>query len=84
MNPLRGDGEWARKSLFGEIFIISGYNIRKIIWILLVLIQNETEALQNAKIKYYSKKGRPLGGFEWSKSHFQTADHPLSVMPTKK
>ena len=65
-------------------FIISGYNIRKIIWILLVLIQNETKALQNAKIKYYSKKGRTLGGFKWPKIHFRTAPSPLSVIPPKK
>ena len=50
----------------------------------MVLIQNETKALQNAKIKDYSKKGRPLGVFRWPKSHFQSTASPLSVMPAKK
>ena len=30
-NPPRGDGEWARKSLFKNNFINSGYNIRELI-----------------------------------------------------
>ena len=32
-NPPRGDGEWARKSLFKKYFFInSGYNIREMIY----------------------------------------------------
>ena len=30
-NPPRGDGEWARKSLFKEGFYYSGYNIKALI-----------------------------------------------------
>ena len=30
-NPPRGDGEWARKSLFKELFYYSGYNIKGLI-----------------------------------------------------
>ena len=81
--PLGRMGNGLERAYSEKFFIISGYNIRKLIWILLVLIQNETKALQNAKIKDYSKKGRPLGGFEWPKIHFQTADSPLSVILDK-
>ena len=37
----------------------------------MVLIQNETKALQNAKIKDYSKKGRPFGDSDGPKATFE-------------
>ena len=37
----------------------------------MVLIQNETKDLQNEKIKYYSKKGRPLGDSDGPKATFE-------------
>ena len=69
--PPGGMGNGLERAYSEKIFIISGYNIRKIIWILLVLIQDETKALQNAKIKDYSKKGRPLGDSDGPKATFK-------------
>ena len=53
--------------LLTEVTILENLNIRN----LLVLIQAETKILKLYKIfKNFVKKGRPLGGFECSKSHF--------------
>ena len=37
-----------------------------------------------AKLKITVEKGRPLGGFGWTKSHFRTTASPLSIIPAKK
>ena len=76
-------GNGLERAYLEKFFIISGYNIRKPIWILLVLIQNETKALQNAKIKDYSKKGDPWGDSDCPKP-LRIENSPLSVIPTKK
>ena len=50
----------------------------------LVLIQAETKILQlYKKFKNFVKKGRPLGGFERSKSHFGQQIPFFSVRPDK-
>ena len=54
-----------------KFFIICCYNISKIIWILLVLIQDETKALQSAKIKNYSQKGDHWGDSDGPKATFE-------------
>ena len=60
--PPGGMGNGLERAYSENFFIVSGYNIIKIISILLFLIHNETKALQNAKIKDYSKKRETTGG----------------------
>ena len=82
--PLGGMGNGLERAYSKNSFIPSSYNIRKMIWFFLVLIQDETKSLQSAKIKDFSKKGRPLGGFGWPESHFLTAASLVFVIPAKK
>ena len=83
VNPPREDGEWARKSLFRIIFITSGYNIIKLIWCLLILIQNETKSLQSAKIKDFNQKGDPWGDSKGPKVTFEQQLILFSVILAK-
>ena len=65
MNPPRGDGEWARKSLIKEWFYYSGYNIKEMI--------NQTFLgpytgwnhvflqFYKKKLRFFSEKGDPWG-----------------------
>ena len=52
--PPGGMGNGLERAYSDNFFIIFYYNISKIIWILLVLIHNETKDLQISKIKDYS------------------------------
>ena len=60
--PRGGMGNGLERAYSENFFIISGYNIIKIIWFLLFLIPNETNILQSAKIKDYSQKRETPGG----------------------
>ena len=59
-------GGWGMgsKEPIQNYFINSSYNIRKLIWHLLILIQNETKSLQSAKSKDFSEKRESLGGIQ--------------------
>ena len=65
--PLGGMGNGLERAYSENFFIINGYNIRKLIWFLLVLIQNETKILQSAKIEDYSQNERPIGGIRMAR-----------------
>ena len=69
--PPGGMGNGLERAYSEKNFIICYYNISKIIWILLVLIQYETNILQSSQNLKKLSKGRPLGGFGWSQSHFE-------------
>ena len=69
--PPGGMGNRLKRAYLENFFINFYYNIIKIILILLVLIQDETKALQISQILKLWSKGRPLGDSDDPKATFE-------------
>ena len=82
MNPPKGDGEWARKSLFKIIFYYQKLQYQNTYIIPLGSYTKLTQELTREKVKDFRKWGDPRGVLDGPKVTFRTA--PLSHAPICK
>ena len=82
-NPPRGMGNGLERS-YSKLFLLLVVTISEKLydssW---SLYRMKSRSYKVPKLKITVEKGRPLGGFGWPKSHFQTAAYPLSIIPDK-